>query len=429
MSKVFIEESTLTSIGNAIREKNGTTELIAPLDMAGAIEAIEAGGSGGGGYEPTDAELTYQSYSNNGVCDYRNYQPFADGANYWILQQYGDRCKFSLYFLTTGFFARFKYKCFDVNLPNYTSDGLSSLFSGSTPLEEITGSLCGNNSRTSRLSYMFSGCNRLRTINDNFLNADTFQVISNNASYYGEYQGMFQNCYSLRELPRFYIDMKEYRDGGISRDIKLSGASYWYSYTFYNCYALNKIENLRVVLSQLDGSVLKYNGFDGTFNNCHNLSKLTFDTNADGTPKVAAWNKQTIDLSQYVGYASSSGNLYNYNSGIIVNYQIPNTTEDRFLQTQWLNPSMSAEKLNDRHSFEANSAKYGRTEAVETINSLPDTSAAGGGNTIKFKGAQGKYTDWMRCRTDDSTYDSSISTLTEEEIAVAATKGWTVTLV
>lgn len=424
MSKVFIEESTLSSIGNAIREKNGTTELIAPQNMGAAIAAIEAGGSGGGGYEPTDDELYYKSYSNNGVCDYRNYKPFADGANYWILQQYGDRCKFSLYFLTTGFFARFKYKCFDVNLPKYTADGLSSLFSGSTPLEEITGSLCGNNSWTSRLSYMFSGCNRLRTINDNFLNADTFQVLSSSASYYGEYQGMFQNCYSLRELPRFYIDMKEYRSGGISRDIKLSGASYWYSYTFYNCYALNKIENLRVVLSQLDGSVLKYNGFDGTFSNCHNLSKLTFDVNEDGTPKVANWNKQVIDLSQYVGYSSSDTNMTGYNSGLTADNKLsqPGPGED-------IPVVYTDNTINNYWAAHEDIAKYGHDEAVETINSLPDTSAAGGGNIIRFRGSQGYRTNFMKGRTTERAHDSRINTLTADEIAVATAKGWTVEIV
>lgn len=44
MSKVFIEESTLTSIGNAIREKNGTIDMIAPLDMATAITNLPSGG-------------------------------------------------------------------------------------------------------------------------------------------------------------------------------------------------------------------------------------------------------------------------------------------------------------------------------------------------------------------------------------------------
>lgn len=64
---------------------------------------------------------------------------------------------------------------------------------------------------------------------------------------------------------------------------------------------------------------------------------------------------------------------------------------------------------------------YNHDSAVETINSLPDTSAylasAGGTNTIKFKGASGS-----------ATAGGAINTLTEAEIAVATAKGWTVTL-
>ena len=44
MSKVFIEEETLIGIGNAIREKNGTTDLIATTDMATAISNLTGGG-------------------------------------------------------------------------------------------------------------------------------------------------------------------------------------------------------------------------------------------------------------------------------------------------------------------------------------------------------------------------------------------------
>lgn len=68
-------------------------------------------------------------------------------------------------------------------------------------------------------------------------------------------------------------------------------------------------------------------------------------------------------------------------------------------------------------------ATYNRQSAVETINSLPDTTAAiaakGGTNTIKFKSGAG------------SAYgtDYDMSNLTAEEIAVATAKGWTVALV
>lgn len=43
MSKVFIEESTLSSIGNAIREKTGKSELISPGNMPTEIASITTG--------------------------------------------------------------------------------------------------------------------------------------------------------------------------------------------------------------------------------------------------------------------------------------------------------------------------------------------------------------------------------------------------
>lgn len=41
--KVFIKKSTLTSIGDAIRSKEGTTKLIPPLEMPTRIEALNGG--------------------------------------------------------------------------------------------------------------------------------------------------------------------------------------------------------------------------------------------------------------------------------------------------------------------------------------------------------------------------------------------------
>jgi hypothetical protein len=47
MSKVFIEETTLTAIGDAIREKTGKSDLIAPGSMPQEIKSITTGGGGG----------------------------------------------------------------------------------------------------------------------------------------------------------------------------------------------------------------------------------------------------------------------------------------------------------------------------------------------------------------------------------------------
>lgn len=40
MSKVFIEESTLTAIGDSIRAKTGKTDMIPPLQMPTGIESV-----------------------------------------------------------------------------------------------------------------------------------------------------------------------------------------------------------------------------------------------------------------------------------------------------------------------------------------------------------------------------------------------------
>ena len=63
MSKVFIEEETLIGIGNAIREKNGTTDLIATTNMATAISNLATGGGGGGTINCISIPTTKLTYS------------------------------------------------------------------------------------------------------------------------------------------------------------------------------------------------------------------------------------------------------------------------------------------------------------------------------------------------------------------------------
>lgn len=53
MSKVYLEDSTLTNIGNAIRAKTGGVDLLLPSEMPNAIASI----SGGGGVVPSDYSI------------------------------------------------------------------------------------------------------------------------------------------------------------------------------------------------------------------------------------------------------------------------------------------------------------------------------------------------------------------------------------
>ena len=137
---------------------------------------------------------------------------------------------------------------------------------------------------------------------------------------------------------------------------------------------------------------------------------MSFATN-NGIPYTANWKGQTIELTTYVGYASTATDILNYNSGITSDKQV---TDDTTYQALKNDPDWFTTKVAY--------SRYNHDSAVATINSLPDTSAYlaanGGTNTIKFKGDSGSATD-----------GGAINTLTEEEIAVATAKGWTVTFV
>ena len=60
MSLVTIDNTTLTSIANAIREKNETSDSYKPSEMPTAISNIETGGGSGGTYAPR--WITFKGY-------------------------------------------------------------------------------------------------------------------------------------------------------------------------------------------------------------------------------------------------------------------------------------------------------------------------------------------------------------------------------
>lgn len=65
MANVLVSEDSLTSIANAIREKNGSTTTYKPAEMADAITAIEGGSSGSGVWDKA-------VYSTNSVINDTN---------------------------------------------------------------------------------------------------------------------------------------------------------------------------------------------------------------------------------------------------------------------------------------------------------------------------------------------------------------------
>ena len=67
MAKIFIEESTLSAIGDSIRAKTGKTDMISPLKMPAEIASIQAGGSSA----PVSANaVTFYDYDGTIVASY-----------------------------------------------------------------------------------------------------------------------------------------------------------------------------------------------------------------------------------------------------------------------------------------------------------------------------------------------------------------------
>lgn len=79
MSKVLVNESSLTGIADAIRGKNGSTDTYKPSEMAAAITAISGGGSG--------ADIPEEAFVISGDCSYR----FTHGGWDWFINNYGDK--------------------------------------------------------------------------------------------------------------------------------------------------------------------------------------------------------------------------------------------------------------------------------------------------------------------------------------------------
>ena len=386
MPNVLVNDDSLKAIGNAIREKNGETTTYKPAEMAAAITAISGGGSSG--YVPTDDDLTY-----TGDTTYL----FSKNKYNWIIEHYADRIKTQD---LTSISYMFYYSIylrnipFNLNLKRYTSNAtirLSNIFQycGITTAPKII-SPENNYIQIESMQQIFEDCSLLENIDDNYFDfIDNFSG-SQPIYSYCSLNSNFRNCSNLKNYPSSYNKI-------INKASNLSSTYNGpYYYTFFKCYKLPKIENLAL----LNKVMTSDNLFNNTFVQMYSLKKLTFTPN-----EIRSWKGQVIDLSSNVGYGQLNWYVDKYPHHV---------TNDEEYQNY--------KQYDDWWSSDIAYACYNRTSAVETINSLPDTSAylaeKGGTNTIKFKGAAGSATD-----------GGAINTMTEEEIAVATAKGWTVSFV
>jgi hypothetical protein len=393
MSKIFIEDTTLVAIGDAIREKTGSSDKLSPLDMPSAIGGITTGGGGGLTEWTIKAEGNGSTYSHPTTNNTLN--EYLDGKSFTINTDYGVGYLFAN---SRDLVDLSKVK---INI-NGNSTNASYMFSQCNNLKQlpILNIADGISRATSYYFYVFDNCYHLRNIDNDFWQK-IFSLNDSNtgvATYYQIY-ALFRNCYSLRQLP----DMTVFDDILTSQN---TASRVLYYQLFQGCYALDTIDYLPVINTTYN---ITSNMFADVFTYCYRVKDIIFATDNE-TPYARNWRNQYIDLRNYVGYMPSYASVINHNSGITADKEVKDDATYQALKND-----------SDWFSKDVAYSRYNHDSAVRTINSLPDTSAfitsSGGTNTIVFVGDAGSATD-----------GGAINTLTEEEIAVATAKGWTVSL-
>lgn len=362
----------LTSIANAIREKGGTTEKLTLDAMPTAIANLPTGGGGGEDLVPNPIEYT-------GDCS----SLFTGTRNLWILENFLERIVIKGVSTATSMFSNNTA----LKLPavsqqaNYVN--WNGAFNGSAARE--IGAI--TNFYPSYCNQMFQNCYYLRNCPE-FINPKPFSINSTGNTH----GNMFNGCYSLRNV-----------DENLMKCVQTKSTTSYNAFTsmFKSCYSLDEVTKI----NPMSVTNMTSNVFGSTFTHCCRLKRITFNLQDDGTPFPVTWVSQTIDLSQYTGWAGSANSdkyILNYNSGITA------ADEDNGRDT---NPNYWTKQFGN--------SRFGHAAAVELINTLPDTSAylaerGSGTNTVKFYKNAG------------SNVGDSVNALTEEEIAVAAAKGWTI---
>lgn len=379
MSKYVIDSSTLTSIADAVRTKGGTTDPIVVSDIPTAIANIPSGGGGG----LTAEDLTFSG----------NLTPYTLSGKLGktIIEKYGNNITFTD---VSKAESMFRYNDADlsgltINLKNADLQDYMRGYKGTKlPKQQGTISKSGYYSQ-----YAFSDMENIREIPSYF-----YENVDWGSYNFGMYYA-FSGLNSLRTFPKDWMNSWKFDNN--------SSVYSGYHGVFDYCVSLDELMEYPVNQT-INGTS---NFMTAFLNRCGRLKNLTFKTNSDGTPISASWSNQTIELYYCIGWLIGNQDVLNHNSGITADKEVK---DDATYQALKNDP--------DWFTIKVEYSRYNHDSAVATINSLPDTSAylatAGGTNTIKFRGQAGAKTD-----------GGAINTLTEQEIAVAAAKGWTVTLV
>lgn len=282
----------------------------------------------------------------------------------------------------------------------------------------------GNNSITETEILKFLNYFTYQTNRTDRVSGSSIQYCSFSSN--GYYYNILNPSDCLKKWHEIMNNEQSYHDYSSTPSYSLSGFDY-----------IKELKNIPVPYRNTK-AVTSEISFFGRYSSIRfpNTNSITFATN-NGVPYKVNWKNQSINLAGKIGYYHDNwapvyeknaqgywkekNNIF-YNTTDLeqakLNYNKLKSQDNWF---SWSSKSGTYEgKSNVYYSLLF--SRYNHDSAVETINSLPDTSeyltSAGGTNIIKFTGIQGALTD-----------GGAINTLTEQEIAVATEKGWTVSMV
>lgn len=325
-----------------------------------------------------------------GSCSYK----FAYGTWDWFLNQMGN--KITTYDISSTDYM-FAWSTgitrvpFTINMKP-SKNALNHMFITTNKLMEVPMIL---GVQPEKLDNMFSGCNNLRNFPGGFAEDWDWSYLDNSTSgYTGSMNNMFYNCYKLRTIPQVLLS---------------HGNPYWtYTYaltnrSFYGCHSLESLTDVFIPYkASLKGSYA--NAFSDVVTNCSHLKRFTLMTDNDSNPYEVAWSNQTIDLTT-VGYFKSTSDVTN------AGFKDTTKITDEGTWYEYFN-SINPNRWTNDVAYSV----FGASAAKELFATLPNTS----GTSCAVK---------LNSNATSAIPGEAMSSLTEEDIAVATAKGWTITFV
>ena len=290
-----------------------------------------------------------------------------------------------------------------ISIPS--AENCSSMFHGCTGLSTVDLNLPA----ATDCSSMFYGCTGLSTVDlslpvatscsSMFFGTAIESICNMSLPACENAYNLFGNCGSLRTVENVTVG----RTTNISQ-------------MFYNC---KELESAKVTITQPVNELSSIINCSNMFYNCTKLKSVEFDgvyiDASKGMPTDTKIGDQRLSMETLLGVGLYTDKANESRLNNTVGYIIPKSSGGTIPLKRLTiapDPGLDETKCTGAHDIDLHNASFERDGALELFNSLPDIAAKGfSARTINLKNNP--------CTNDD--------TLTEEDIAIATAKGYTVT--